>query len=79
MLTSLYFALRSTKVQTFIAHLVIENLSKQIGLPIQVEDIEIDWFNTVKVNRFYVEDLNTDTLLFVNHAEARLSYFSLFQ
>jgi len=79
LLTGLYFALRSPKVQTFIAHLVTANLSKQIGLPIQVEDVEIDWFNTVKVNRFYIEDLNKDTLLFVNHAEAKISYFSLVQ
>jgi len=79
LLISLYFALRSPKVQTFVVHLVTENLSKQLGLPIQVESIEIDWFNTMKVDRFYVEDLNSDTLLFINHAEAKFSYFSLLQ
>ena len=78
-LTSLYFALRSPKVQTFIAQLFTEKLSEQIGLPIQVEHIEIDWFNTVKIDRFYVEDLNEDTLLFINKVEANFSYFSLFQ
>lgn len=79
LLTSLYFALKSPKVQTFLAQLITENVSKQLGLPIEVEGIEIDWFNTVKIDRFYVEDLNTDTLVYINHIEAKLSYFSLFQ
>jgi hypothetical protein len=78
-LTSLYFALKSPKVQTFVAHLFTENLSKQLGFPIQVEQIEVDWFNTIIIDKLYVQDLNSDTLLFIDHSEAKLSYFSLFQ
>jgi len=79
LLTTLYFALKSPKVQTFVAQKVTKSLSEKFGLPIQIEHVEIDFFNTVLLEDFYVEDLSKDTLIYFSNAEAKLSYFSLFQ
>lgn len=77
--TTLYFALKSPKIQTYIAQKVTQGLSEKFGLPITIDHVEIDFFNTVLLDDFYVEDLNKDTLIYFSHLEAKLSYFSLFQ
>ena len=41
--------------------------------------LEIDFFNTVNIEDLYIEDLNADTLAYIQSVHAKLSYFSLFQ
>ncbi len=79
LLTGLYFGLRSPKVQTWVAQTFTKQLSKQLGLPVEVGRVEIDFFNTVILEDLYIEDLNKDTLAYVQYAYAKLNYFSLLQ
>ena len=79
LLTSLYFGLRSPKIQTWIAKITTKQLSKQLGLPVDLGRLEIDFFNTVNIENIYIEDLNADTLAFIEGVHAKLSYFSLLQ
>ena len=76
LLTGFYVALRSSKVQTWIAHVVTNQLSQQIGIPVSVGNVQIDFFNNVLIEDLYVEDLNQDTLAFLKRAEAKIDYFS---
>lgn len=79
LLTGFYFALRSPKVQTWVAQTFTTQLSKQIGLPVQVGKVQVDFFNNVLIEDFYLEDLNQDTLAYLHRGEAKIDYFSLLQ
>lgn len=79
LLTALFFALRSSKVQTYIAQKLTNVISEKVGLPIHISHLEIEFFNTLKIEDLYIEDLNKDTLFYVQNIDAGFSYFSLFQ
>jgi hypothetical protein len=77
-LTSVYFAIRSPKVQTFIAQKVTEALSDKFDTHISIEKVEIEFFNRILIKNLYIEDQRPDTLLHVGFAEANFNYFYLF-
>lgn len=79
LLIGLYFGLRSPKIQTWLAQSFTKQLSEQVGLPIEIGHVEIDFFNTIVLEDLYIEDLNQDTLAYLQYTEAKFSYFSLLQ
>lgn len=77
-LVGFYFAIQSPKVQTFLAQKITKAVSNTIGTAVEIGNVEVEFFNTVKLNDFLVRDLNKDTLIFFNKASAELNYFSMF-
>ncbi len=74
-----FFAFKSSRVQTKLGHIVTHSLSKAIGTEFSVGDIRIEFFNRIYVNEIYIEDLEKDTLLYIEEVEANFSYISLFK
>lgn len=75
----LFFAIKTPKFQTFIAQKVTNSLSEKLGLPISIDQVEVEFFNTIKFENFLIEDLNGDSLIYIGQANANLSYFSILQ
>ncbi|MEZ4978842.1 MAG: translocation/assembly module TamB domain-containing protein, partial [Chitinophagales bacterium] len=78
-MTTLFFALRSSKVQTYVAQKITDVISERLGLPIHISKLEIEFFNELQIDDLYIEDLNQDTLFYLQSLNARFSYFSLLQ
>jgi hypothetical protein len=76
-LISVYFAIRSPKIQTFIAQKITEALSEKFDTKISIESVEIEFFNRIYIKNLLIEDQRPDTLAFIGSAEANFSYFSL--
>jgi hypothetical protein len=57
-------------VQTSIVGQISDNLSKQLQTTISVESVNISFFNRVRINGIYVEDINGDTLMYVSRLDA---------
>jgi hypothetical protein len=57
-------------VQTAIVGRISEKLSEQLQTTISVESVNISFFNRVRLNGIYVEDLDKDTLMYVSHLDA---------
>lgn len=75
----LYFAIRSPKVQTFVAQKITQSLSEKLDTKIEIESIEIEFFNNITLENFLIEDKRRDTLIFAEKIKADFSYFSLFK
>lgn len=59
-----FFILQSNKVQTFLTKKITTEISKNINAKIEVESVNLRFFNKVVLGNVYVEDFNKDTLLF---------------
>jgi len=70
--------LHSSEIQNYLAQAITKELSTKIKSKVTIGSIEYKLFNTVQLNNFYVEDLEQDTLLFVEHANADFSFWKLF-
>ncbi len=71
--------LQNSRIQNFIAQTVTNELSAKLSSKVSVGSIEYKLFNTVRLNDFYIEDLEKDTLLFVNEANANFNFWKLFK
>lgn len=77
-LIGFYFAIQSPKVQTWLAQKITHSISNAIGATVEIEDVNIEFFNTVNLKKFLLRDQNNDTLIYFHKATAALNYFSLF-
>lgn len=75
----LYFAIQSPKVQTFVTQKITQSLSEKLDTKIEIESIEIEFFNKINLDNFLIEDKRSDTLIFAERLRADFSYFSLFK
>jgi hypothetical protein len=57
-------------IQTAIVGKISDKLSEQLETTINIESVNISFFNRVRLNGVYVEDLNRDTLIYVSHLDA---------
>ena len=64
-------------VQNYVVRHATEFASEKLGTRVAVDRIDLDLFSRVRVNGFYVEDLEGDTLLYVNRASAALSSLNI--
>ncbi|MGB1248002.1 MAG: translocation/assembly module TamB domain-containing protein [Chitinophagales bacterium] len=76
-LVSLYFAIQSHKVQTFITQKITESISENINGDVSIGNVEIEFFNSIKLDSILIEDARPDTLAYIGHIEGNFSYFSL--
>lgn len=63
--------------QTFLVKKYLNHLSKELNTVISVENVEVSFFNNLKINQLYIEDLYGDTLFYANEIEAKVGVFSL--
>jgi len=64
-------------VQTFLAQQAAAYMGSQLGNTVKIERLEIDFFNSVNLNKVYVSDQNGDTLLSVDEFQLTLGMFNI--
>ncbi|MBL4658598.1 MAG: translocation/assembly module TamB domain-containing protein, partial [Flavobacteriales bacterium] len=69
-LVALYGAFRTSAVQTYVTRKVAQNLSERMNTVIDVQGVDIAFFNHLILEGLYIEDLHQDTLLYI----AKLSF-----
>jgi hypothetical protein len=62
-----YVALRSPRVQTKLTGYIASYLSDELKTAVTVQGVDIGFFNRVILEGLYLEDLNGDTLAYLNH------------
>ncbi|QNL50531.1 translocation/assembly module TamB domain-containing protein [Olivibacter sp. SDN3] len=69
---TLLFALQFSGVQTFLTKKVAAYLSKELGTTITVEGVYFRPFSSLRLDKVYIEDLDQDTLLYINELNANI-------
>jgi len=75
----LLLALKSPKVQTFVAQKITSALSERLDTKIDIGKVEITFFNRIYLENLYIEDRRPDTLAYIGSVEATFNYFQLFK
>ena len=71
--------LQTSPIQNVLSKAIVSELSKKLHSKVSVGKIEYRFFNDVAIHNLYVEDLQKDTLLFVNQANAHFKFWKFFQ
>ena len=74
---SLWLSLRSAKVQTALVGYMTEVLSEGLGADIQVEQVDIAFFNRLHIIGIYIGDQTGDTLAYLPSLTVRFNPFAL--
>ena len=69
---SLTLVLNIESVQNRVVRRASEFASEYLGAKVSIDRIDIDLFSTVRVEGFYVEDYEQDTLIYVSRASATI-------
>ncbi len=69
----------NNKVQNYIAQELTVTVSENLGTKVSVGNVNYQLFNTFKFEDLYVEDLNKDTLLYVDKAYANFHFWKFFK
>ncbi|MEQ9440788.1 MAG: translocation/assembly module TamB domain-containing protein [Cyclobacteriaceae bacterium] len=72
-----YIALRTPPVQKFVTGKIAEQLEKQIGTPVALEGIDIEWLNGIELSGLYLEDQQQDTLLYLGRLQVEIEPWAL--
>ncbi len=78
-LVILFMLLQNSMIQNYISKVVITELSNRLHSKVSVGKIEYKLFDDITIHDLYVEDLQKDTLLFVNQADAHFKFWEFFQ
>ncbi|MCC6281545.1 MAG: hypothetical protein IT262_13150, partial [Saprospiraceae bacterium] len=80
LLIVLYFVLQMPAVQNWLIQKVTGYLSDELKTTVQVQHIDIAFFDNLVLEGFYVQDLNGDTLIYAGRLSAGLdpNFFSIF-
>src|SRR5690606_4694821 len=62
--------------QTFLAKKYLHHLSNELNTTISVAEVDVSFFSEVTLKQLYVEDLQGDTLVYINKATINLGLFS---
>ena len=74
----LFIALQTSPIQKVLSNAIVSELSKKLHSKVTVGKIEYQFFNDVAIHNLYVEDLQKDTLLYVNQANAHFKFWKFF-
>ncbi|MBK8426363.1 MAG: hypothetical protein IPL27_10540 [Lewinellaceae bacterium] len=79
LLIVLYFVLQMPAIQNWLIHKTTSYLSDELKTTVQIQHIDIAFFDKLILEGFYVEDLKGDTLIYVGQLSAGLSsnFFSI--
>jgi hypothetical protein len=75
LLVSSYFALRSPKVQTWIAQKAAAYISDELKTNVTIGGVDIEFFTKAVLEDIYIEDQHGDTLLFAEKLKADIRSF----
>ena len=64
-------------VQNYVVRHATTYISQALGTRVSIDHIDLDLFTRVRVEGFYVEDYEQDTLLYVKRASAALSSLNI--
>jgi hypothetical protein len=70
-------SLRIPAVQNYVAHILVNYMSKRLGTKVAIDRFEWNLFRNVDVKGFYMADKNGDTLIYAGNLNAKVSYWSL--
>ena len=62
---SIFLLLQLAIVQTFLAKRLANYFGEELNTVVSIEDAEFDFFYSLKLNSVYIQDIENDTLLFV--------------
>lgn len=71
-----YFLLQLPAVQTYVAQKAANWLSNKIGAKVEIEGVDIQFFDTAILEGIYVEDKKKDTLLYAKRLYVGITDFS---
>lgn len=77
-LALLFMSVQTSMMQDYISKVVITGLSDKLHSKVSVGKIHYKLFNAISIRDLYVEDLQKDTLLFVNQADAHFKFWKFF-
>ena len=77
-LVMLLAVVQSSQVQTAALRVVTQELSSALGTEMRVEKVNYRFPNKIEINGIYVEDLQKDTLLWVDTVKAKFDFFGFF-
>jgi len=69
----IWFVAQSEQVQNWAVQKVTTSLSEQLETPVSVDYIDIDFFDQLVLNGFYIEDDHGDTLLYSKQLKSSLT------
>ncbi|MCB9226252.1 MAG: hypothetical protein H6578_03625 [Chitinophagales bacterium] len=78
-LLGIFYAIRTPKVQTFIVQKITKSISKQLGVDIEIDNVNIEFFNKIELHKLYAKDTKNDTIFYLGDLQANFSYFSFLQ
>ena len=70
LLAGCFVVFQNAKFQTWLAKEVASRLTAELGAPVHIKSVHIQFFDRAEIEGFYVEDLHGDTLLYVDYLEA---------
>lgn len=77
LLASLIFALQFRSVQQFVSQKAASYLSKELNTTVSLSSIYIKPFSSIVLRELYIQDLEQDTLFFVDEFSAKLDFQSI--
>lgn len=77
LLLSIYLAVQTSAVQTFLVRQITNQLSQKFHTNISVQRVNISFFNKIVLKGVCVEDQQQDTLLFVENLVATIDNWSI--
>ncbi|HEY1039025.1 MAG TPA: hypothetical protein VGF30_06440, partial [Bacteroidia bacterium] len=76
LLIAFFIAIQTSTFQTYLGKQASSWLSKELNTTISIDQVDIDFFNSVVLKGVYVEDLKKDTLLYGAELICKISDFS---
>jgi hypothetical protein len=73
--TTVFFVLKSSKVQTYLTQKIIKEVSENLNAKLEVESVYFKFFNRIVLKNVYIEDQLQDTLLFSKEIICTLKKF----
>jgi hypothetical protein len=77
--SSLYFSLQNSFIQTWLTQKVAGFISEKLQAKVSIQSVDIEFFKTIVLEGVYVEDQNQDTLTYVQKLKASLELFAFSQ
>jgi hypothetical protein len=71
------FAVRTTWFQTFLAQKAASYLSSEWGKEVRIDKLELIFFDAVNIEGVYIQDSQTDTLLYAQQLKATVDNWNL--
>ncbi|MDE6507838.1 MAG: translocation/assembly module TamB [Alistipes sp.] len=72
------FLLGLPAVQNFVVHKAAGVVSRKLETTVAIRRIDVGWFGKARIEGFYVEDYQRDTLLYVDRLDAYITRLSIF-